>query len=160
MKIYLAGPLFSPAQRGFLEACAGRIRDSGLDCFVPHQEFGRLESAGARPTSAHSVFELDYHQGIESANALVAWLDGASVDDGTACEIGIFFGLLQQGLAWRKGILGLVTDLRLQRRRDTLEHGGLNLFLAGVIESAGAVCWSLDEVLARLRVWRDELDER
>lgn len=159
MKIYLAGPLFSHAQRDFLDACALRLRDAGLECFVPHQESGRLDSISARSISARSVFDLDYREGIETANALVAWLDGPAVDDGTACEIGIYFGLLQQRVAWRKGILGLVTDLRLQRRRDTLEHGGLNLFLAGTIESAGAVCWSLDEVLARLLVWKDELGE-
>ena len=31
MKIYLAGPLFSPAQRGFLGECARRFRDAGVD---------------------------------------------------------------------------------------------------------------------------------
>jgi nucleoside 2-deoxyribosyltransferase len=158
VKIYLAGPLFSPAQRNFLDDCALRLRGAGLECFVPHQESGRLDSTSARSISARSVFDLDYREGIAKANALVAWLDGPTVDDGTACEIGIYYGLLQQGVAWRKGILGLVTDLRLQRRRDTLEHGGLNLFLAGTIESAGAVCWSLDEVIARLLAWRAELD--
>jgi len=159
VKIYLAGPLFSPAQRDFLDACALRLRDAGFDCFVPHQESGRLDSISARSISARSVFDLDYREGIEKANALVAWLDGPAVDDGTACEIGIYFGLLQQRVAWRKGILGLVTDLRLQRRRDSLEHGGLNLFLAGTIENAGAVCWSLDEVFARLLAWRNELEK-
>ena len=153
MKIYLAGPLFSPSQRDFLDAAARRLRDAGFECFVPHQEAARIASLTAR-----SVFDLDYREGLVSANALVAWLDGPAVDDGTACEIGIYFGLLQQGARWRKGILGLVTDLRLQRRRDAVEHAGLNLFLAGTIENAGAICWSLEDVLARLGVYRDELE--
>lgn len=155
MKIYLAGPLFSPSQRDFLDAAARGFREAGFECFVPHQESDRITSISAR-----SIFDLDYREGLGTANAVVAWLDGPAVDDGTACEIGIFFGLLQQGVAWRKGILGLVTDLRLQRRRETVENGGLNLFVAGTIESAGAICWSLEEVLARLRAWNAELEKR
>jgi hypothetical protein len=153
VKIYLAGPLFSPAERGFLDDCAHRFREAGLECFVPHEQEARL----GRP-SARSVFDLDYREGLETANALVAWLDGPTVDDGTACEIGIFYGLLQQGVVWRKGILGIVTDLRLERRRNVLEHGGLNLFVAGTIESAGSVCWSVEEALDRLLVWKGELE--
>lgn len=155
MKIYLAGPLFSPSQRDFLDAAARSFREAGFECFVPHQESDRIASISAR-----SIFDLDYRAGLQTANALVAWLDGPEVDDGTACEIGLFFGLMQQGAAWRKGILGLVTDLRLQRRRELLEHGGLNLFVAGTIESAGAICWSLEEVLARLRAWNADLEKR
>lgn len=155
MKIYLAGPLFSPSQRDFLDTAARGFREAGFECFVPHQESDRITSISAR-----SIFDLDYREGLGTANAVVAWLDGPAVDDGTACEIGIFFGLLQQGVAWRKGILGLVTDLRLQRRRETVENGGLNLFVAGTIESAGAICWSLEEVLARLRAWNAELEKR
>jgi len=153
MKIYVAGPLFSPAQRGFLEECARTFRQAGLECFVPHEEEGRLATVSAR-----TVFDLDCREGLEKANALVAWLDGPAVDDGTACEIGIYHGLLQRGATWRKGILGMVTDRRLERRRETLEHGGLNLFLAGAIESAGRICWSVDEARAQLLVWKSELD--
>ena len=153
MKIYLAGPLFSPAQRGFLGGCAHTFREGGLECFVPHEEEARLG-----PPSAQGVFDLDYREGLKTAHALVAWLDGPTVDDGTACEIGIFYGLLQQGEPWRKGILGIATDLRLERRRDVLEHGGLNLFVAGTIQSAGSICWSVEEALDRLLVWKGELE--
>ncbi len=153
MKIYLAGPLFSPDQRGFLAGCARTFREAGLECFVPHEKEARLVT----PT-AQGVFDLDYREGLETANALVAWLDGPTVDDGTACEIGIYYGLLQQGAVWRKGILGIATDLRLERRRDVLEHGGLNLFVAGTIESAGRICWSVEEALDRLLVWKGELE--
>jgi nucleoside 2-deoxyribosyltransferase len=153
MKIYLAGPLFSPAQRGFLGECARTFREAGLECFVPHEMEARLGAPSAR-----GVFDLDYREGLATANALVAWLDGPTVDDGTACEIGIFYGLLQQGVAWRKGILGLATDLRLERRREVLEHGGLNLFVAGTIQDAGSICWSVEEILDRLLVWKGELE--
>lgn len=153
MKVYLAGPLFSPAERAFLDDCARRLGDAGFACFVPHQA-----SAGLERLTARHVFQLDYREGLLTSNAVLAWLDGPMVDDGTACEIGLFLGLMRPGGIERKGIVGLVTDLRLHRRRAGAENGGLNLFVAGAIARAGRICWSLDEALDQLRVWRRELD--
>jgi len=152
MMVYLAGPLFSEAERAFLASCARELRAAGLHCFVPHEHELTIADLTAR-----NVFALDHDQGLMKANALLAWLDGPTVDDGTACEIGIFWGLMQRGEPWRKGILGLATDDRLRRRNASLGHGGLNLFLAGVIERAGGLCWSLDDVKARLLAWKHEL---
>lgn len=154
MKVYLAGPLFSEAERNFLASCARTLRDEGLDCFVPHEQEVKLSAPTAR-----YVFELDHDQGLLKANAVLAWVDGPIVDDGTACEIGIYWGLMQRGEPWRKGILGLATDVRLRRRNTSLDHGGLNLFVAGVIERAGRLCWSLPEALERLLIWKRELEE-
>jgi nucleoside 2-deoxyribosyltransferase len=152
MKVYLAGPLFNDAERGFLDQAARCFREAGLDCFVPHEvEIGSLD--------ADAIFALDM-AALSSAHALFAWLDGPMVDDGTACEIGMFRGLMQSGEPWRKGIVGLVTDLRLQRRAERRDDGVVNLFVAGTIRSAGRVCWSLEETLAQLLAWRDELERR
>jgi hypothetical protein len=151
VKVYLAGPLFSEAERAYLASCGAELRGAGFDCFVPHEEEARLPAL----TAPH-VFALD-HEGIATANALVAWVDGPVVDDGTACEMGIFWGLMQRGEPWRRGILGLATDLRLRRRHEPLGHGGINLFIAGMLEQAGGLCFSLDEVKDRLRVWQREL---
>ncbi len=152
MKLYCAGPLFSEAERTFLEACVRRFRTAGLDCFLPHEAAAPLERV-----SVDRIFGLDY-EGLVQANALFAWLDGPVVDDGTACEIGMFRGLMERGEIERKGIVGLVTDLRLQRRRPGLEEGGLNLFVAGAIRKAGRICWSLEEALNQLLVWKKELE--
>ena len=152
LKVYLAGPLFSQAERSFLTSCARTLREAGFECFVPHEQEKLLS-----PLTAQGVFALDHDLGLARANAVVAWVDGPTVDDGTACEIGIFWGLMQRGEPWRKGILGLATDDRLRRRNAALEHGGLNLFVAGLIERAGGLCWSLEEVRDRLLVWKGEL---
>ena len=153
LKVYLAGPLFSVAERTFLASCAQALREADFECFVPHEQEAKLD-----PFTARRVFELDHDEGLARANAVVAWVDGPTVDDGTACEIGIFYGLMQRGEPWRKGILGLATDDRLRRRNASLEHGGLNLFVAGVIERAGGLCWSLEEVKERLLLWKRELE--
>ena len=70
MQIYLAGPLFSEAEREWLDRLALRLRGEGFDCFVPHEHFDAL----AELTPAE-VFRVDA-AGVRSANVLVAWLDG------------------------------------------------------------------------------------
>ena len=144
MRIYVAGALFSEAERAWLDGLAARLRDEGFDCFVPHEQFSELEEL--TPTE---VFRID-GQGIRDANVLLAWLDGPSIDDGTACEIGMFAELAASGDPRYRGIVGLVTDLRLQRRRGAVD-GGMNLFVAGAIEANGRICWSVDEAIEALR---------
>ena len=85
---------------------------------------------------------------------LLAWLDGPVVDDGTACEIGMFAQLVASGDPRYRGIVGLVTDLRLQRRRGNAVGDGMNLFVIGAIEATGRVCWSVDEAVEALRELR------
>ena len=151
MKVYCAGPLFSQAERDFLAGCARRLRGEGFDCFVPHEA-----ELGAEPTP-EGVFDLDF-EALARADALLAWLDGPQVDDGTACEIGLFHGLMRQPGSRRKGIVGFATDLRLERRRAFWDHGGINLFVAGAIRRAGRLCWSFDDAVAQLAAWRRELE--
>jgi hypothetical protein len=60
-----------------------------------------------------------------------------------------------QSDASKKGIVGLVTDLRATR--DTEREGearGLNLFVVGCIEAAGTICTSLDAAQSVLDGWR------
>jgi len=147
MRIYLAASIFTPYERAFLDDCAARLRAEGFDVFVPHEEKGLI---GVNVT-ADAVFAADAG-GVESADAVLAVLDGPSVDDGTACEIGLFHGLKQRDPE-RKGVVGLLTDLRGERRGDF----AINLFVRGCIEaSGGAVVDSLDDALAILHRWRSD----
>jgi hypothetical protein len=145
VQIYLAGPLFSEAERDWLDRLAARLRAAGFDCFVPHEHFEEV----AELTPAE-IYRVD-GAGIRSSNALLAWLDGPTVDDGTAAEIGAFAELCRIDPERYRGIVGLVTDLRLERRRGNAPGDGMNLFVAGAIGSAGTVCWSIDEAVAALR---------
>lgn len=145
MRIYLAGPLFAEAERDWLDRLAARLRDEGLDPFVPHEHFDALAEL-----TPDEVYRVD-GEGLRSSNALLAWLDGPVIDDGTAAEIGAFAELVRSGDPRYLGIVGLVTDLRLQRRRGNTTGDGMNLFVIGAIRSAGSVCWSIDEAVTALR---------
>jgi hypothetical protein len=143
--VYVAGPLFSEAERAWLDGLAARLRAEGFECFVPHEHFG--EPVDLEPAE---VFRVDA-EGVRGANVLLAWLDGPIVDDGTAAEIGMFAQLVAAGDPHHRGIVGLVTDLRLERRRGRAPGDGLNLFVAGAIEANGRICWSVDEAVEALR---------
>jgi nucleoside 2-deoxyribosyltransferase len=143
LRVYFAGPLFTPYERSFIDDCAARLRAEGIDVFVPHENV-----LAERDTTAEAVFAKDL-DGLRSADAVVAVLDGPMVDDGTACEIGLFWALMHADGA-KKGIIGLLTDLRGTVRS---EGHGLNLFVEGCIEDAGVIVESLEEVVATLRSW-------
>lgn len=144
MRVYFAGPLFTPYERGFIDECAARLRAEGHEVFVPHENV-----LATVTTTAAWVFEKDLG-GLQWAEAVVAVLDGPMVDDGTACEIGLFYGLMEADPS-KKGIVGLSTDLRGQRSG---EGHGLNLFVDGCIEAAGEICDSLDRVVEVLAGWQ------
>jgi nucleoside 2-deoxyribosyltransferase len=144
VRVYFAGPLFTPYERSFIDECAARLRADGIDVFVPHEN-----ALAAGDMSAATIFAKDW-KGLSDADAVVAVLDGPMVDDGTACEVGIFYGLMQTDSS-KKGIVGLLTDFRSTLGR---EGHGLNLFVLGCIEAAGKVCNSMDEVAASLAEWR------
>ena len=147
MLIYLAGSIFTPYERAFLDECATRLRAEGFDVFVPHE---RKELVGVDVT-AEAVFAADAG-GVVDADAVLAVLDGPSVDDGTACEIGLFYGLKQRDPE-RSGVVGLLTDLRGERRGEF----AINLFVRGCIDaSGGAVVDSLDDAIAILGRWRSD----
>jgi nucleoside 2-deoxyribosyltransferase len=149
VKIYFAGPLFTPYERGFIDECAAQLRAAGFDVFVPHEH----ELALTDSVTAERIFAKDW-VGLSEADAVLALLDGPLVDDGTACEIGIFYALMQTDPA-KKGIVGLVTDLRASRESNREgEVRGLNLFVVGCIEAAGSIVTSLDEAQAVLEEWR------
>ena len=145
MRIYVAGALFSEAERAWLDGLATRLRGEGFECFVPHEQFGELKEL-----TPGEVYRVDA-EGVRSANVLLAWLDGPSIDDGTACEIGMFAELVERDERRYRGIVGLVTDLRLERRRGNAAGDGMNLFVAGAIEAGGRICWSVDEAVEALR---------
>jgi nucleoside 2-deoxyribosyltransferase len=136
VKIYFAGPLFATYERGFIDECAVRLRAEGFDVFVPHEHELALTDV-----TSESIFAKDM-EGLGSADAVVALLDGPMIDDGTACEIGIFWGLAQSDPS-KKGVIGLNTDFR----------GARNRFVRGCIGRMGEIVTSIDEVVAILHGW-------
>ncbi len=103
-QIYLAGPLFSKAERDFNLYLRDRLVEIGFNVFLP-QEDGDDTISSRLEDRMKNIFINDV-KGIDESDIVLAVLDGGSdVDSGTAWEM---------GYAYAKGIpvLGLKTDFR------------------------------------------------
>lgn len=95
--VYLAGPLFTIAERQFNKNLAQELRDLGYTVFLPQEE-------EPREISARAIFEMDV-SGIDRARAVVAILDGPDPDSGTCWECGYAY-------AKGKPVVAVRTDFR------------------------------------------------
>jgi nucleoside 2-deoxyribosyltransferase len=112
-KIYLSGPLFSRGEIAWGE-CVKRFLEDRLDgvpIIWPHE----IVPCSAKPAE---IFQANL-QALNECDIMVAMLDGSSVDDGTAWEMGYFF---MQG----KKILGIRTDFR---RAGETDNSRVNLMI-------------------------------
>lgn len=106
MRIYLAGPLFTEAERAWLTALKQHVEKCGKGAVVvwPWELFssGEVESLGC--DASKEIFRR-CRDALDGCDTVVALLDGPMVDDGTAWEIGYAY-------ARRKRIIGIRTDIR------------------------------------------------
>ena len=67
MKVYLAGPLFTPYEREFIDRCAAQLRGAAFDVFVPHEHELALDGT----VTAERIFAKDW-EALSEANAVLA----------------------------------------------------------------------------------------
>jgi nucleoside 2-deoxyribosyltransferase len=131
---YFAGPLFTDAERLWNTQVVQQIRERfpALTLHVP-QEFGEeLQKPDEKPDFALVFAACRDH--LQAAEIVIAVLDGADADSGTAWELGY-------AVASGKTCLGLRTDWR------PAEDGSANCMLN---RSCQQVCRSVDELLTVL----------
>lgn len=154
LKLYIAGPLFTPYHRGLHARNAARLRSEGFVCLVPHERgiVRVFERDTGKPFGPLEIFDMDYDMVAES-DAIVALLDDPDVSSGLACEIGIFWAMMQNDPS-KKGVLGLLTDDRARRRAN---HGqpAVNAFTLGCVLDVGCVYGSLDQIVEHLHAWNE-----
>lgn len=112
MNIYLAGPLFTAAERQWLQTLRDRIvaarAGRGAVVCLPQELCTVREIEGWAGRAKQEIFQrCRLH--LDGADAVVAVLDGTQVDDGTAWEIGYFFSRRRPG----QPIIGIRTDFRM-----------------------------------------------
>ena len=113
MEIYLAGPLFTQAERRWMRALANQLRSLEYGVFLPQDDAG--SPLFQNPPDFHGAFEM-CRDAVERADVVLAVLDGCDADSGTAWECGFAY-------ARGKPIVALRTDFRGG------EDSGLNLML-------------------------------
>ncbi len=99
--VYLAAPLFSEAECDFNRKLRDGIKNRGFRVFLPQEDSNNIKDK----TNRQDIIFGKNCAAIDNSDIIVAVIDGADVDSGTAWEI---------GYAYSKGktILGLRTDFR------------------------------------------------
>jgi nucleoside 2-deoxyribosyltransferase len=150
--IYIAGPLFSQSERGYLESLVEFLTnglnegltdfhvDKDQDFFLPHRDIG---DAGVVTGGNEEVFVNDLAY-LDKARIVIAWLDGADVDSGTAVELGYAF-------AKDKHIFGLLTDRRRWRGTKII---GLNNMVWGICKGEKRI-YKIDNAQEKKRLLHD-----
>ena len=118
MRLYCAGPIFTHDQRDWLRRVGERLRAEGHDAFVPAEVEEEFHDT-AKPMKVAeraAVFEANVAK-LTAAQLVVACLDGADADAGTAWEVGFAH-------ARRIPVLGYRFDYRSAGR-----EGPVNLML-------------------------------
>jgi nucleoside 2-deoxyribosyltransferase/predicted secreted protein len=121
-RIYLAGPLFSDAEKAYNLRISSLLQEHWFEVYLP-QMVG--DDTHCRDQEAHrEIFGTHLHA-LENSDLVVAVIDGADADSGTAWEM---------GYAYARGIpvIAIRTDFRMAG-----QHERVNLMLeqsARVIE--------------------------
>ena len=130
-RIYLAAPLFSEAERSYNTAIAELLRAHYYEVSLP-QDAG--DDHAVRDKKEHMRIYNRNRRAIRDADILVAIIDGADADSGTAWEMGYALGL-------KKTVIALRTDFRMAG-----SHERVNLML----EQSAQVVKDQNELLAAL----------
>ncbi|MFH0968819.1 MAG: nucleoside 2-deoxyribosyltransferase [Methanobacteriota archaeon] len=119
-RVYLAGPLFSEGERAWNIRIAEFLRSYAYEVYLP-QEVGDTD-AGRGEDVHQEIFNANY-AALNASDLVVAVIDGADADSGTAWEM---------GYAYAKGIpvIAIRTDFRMV---GTDERVNLMLEKASVI---------------------------
>lgn len=115
INIYLAGPLFSVAEREFNRKIAAALKERVSNCTVIlPQEYASTVIGTSR--FLEKIFDYSL-ESIRRSDVMVAILDGPDADAGTCVEIGYAY-------ANKKPIIGVRTDFRASEDR------GVNLMVS------------------------------
>jgi nucleoside 2-deoxyribosyltransferase len=103
ISIYLAGPLFTQAEWQWNERLAQHLSERALTVILPQRRAEPMLK-GVQPFDPKGLFQANI-ESIENADVIVAILDGADVDSGTAWECGYAF---KTG----RPVIGVRSDIR------------------------------------------------
>ena len=141
MRIYIASPLCSEAERDFNLKLDEFIRDLGVDTYLPQRDGGLLSDLVKQGLNEQEVrmhlFGADV-SAMDTCGAIVANLDGRSIDEGVCFELGYMY-------ARQKPCIAIKTDAR------TYIRGRINLMIEGPLLGMASSWGDLRELLLKLK---------
>jgi len=127
-RIYLAAPLFSEPERAYNLSVARELRNNFFEVYLP-QESGD-DTAIRNQEEQNRIFSVNLRS-LENADKIVAIIDGADADSGTAWEMGYAFSHGKQVIAIR-------TDFRRSGRYEKVNF---------MLEESATVVSNMEDLL-------------
>lgn len=150
-RIYLAGPLFSEAERNWHQNTKQQLQTlaaqqgSVLEVVWPYELITQEEMDALGEHARPEIFQR-CKQSLDGADILIALLDGTQVDDGTAWEIGYFFA----NRSASQPIIGVRTDFRSAGESSTaVVNAMIEMACCRIVRSTSEL---LTEITSRLPV--------
>ncbi|MDV4341788.1 nucleoside 2-deoxyribosyltransferase [Methanoculleus sp. YWC-01] len=131
-RVYLAGPLFSEAEKTYNLALRELLEAHLFDVYLP-QEVG--DTSHTRCREEHRAIFAQHTAALQDVDTVVAVVDGADADSGTSWEMGYAYAL-------GKMVVALRTDFRVVGH-----HERVNLML----EESAAVVTAKEDLPRALR---------
>jgi nucleoside 2-deoxyribosyltransferase len=131
--IYISGPLFTPIERTYLEQIDNICADIGLTTYLPHRDVG---FGPARGKQAEHYFQQDVLI-LRKSQCIVAVLNGADIDSGTAWEVGYSFST-------NKYIIGIREDIR-------------DIEINPMLICSAKITHSFDDLRQELIIWKTKI---
>jgi hypothetical protein len=158
MKLYLAGPMFTAADKAHNLRLAAKLREHGFEVFCPNESEPNVDETRTDVTP-RMIYGVDIGA-VESSNVLICQV---SEDSGTNWEAGYMDCLSRHVDPVRYyGVIGLATDYRLRTPPHPERRGVENLALhvnalvAGGLQGSLGVYLDEDSMIARLEAIREE----
>lgn len=139
-RVYLAAPLFSESERAYNLSVARHLENNFFDVFLP-QEAG--DDSDTRNKEEQVRIFSENMRALKNADLIVAIIDGADADSGTAWEMGYAY-------AHGKQVIALRTDFRRSGRYEKV-----NLMLEESATVVTSIECLLDAVKSPLTVKSD-----
>nr|AAU82215.1 conserved hypothetical protein [uncultured archaeon GZfos11H11] len=128
IRIYIAGPLFSEAERQYNKHLSDFLENFGFETFLPQRDGHKLSDLLANETTKsaamNKIFNHDINE-LKKADVVIFVMEGRVPDEGACVEIGYAY-------ARGKECIGLKTDPRtlMSDADNPLILGALNYRIA------------------------------
>lgn len=144
MKVYLAGPLFSDAERAFNDKLTREIEALGFEVYLPQRDGPENNEKYTLPRYQKAIYVED-KKAVYGCNIFLIVLDGRVPDEGACIELGLAAAHDEVGdSSLRRIFLGLKTDHRM-----TFPEVDVNPMIGGPLDR---IFFSVEDLISHLRL--------
>lgn len=113
-KIYIAGPLFSQAEKEFNERIDKHLRDWGFETFLPQRDGYLLADLMAQFSDKQEAIDTIFYKDIEEikgCDIVLFVLDGRVPDEGACVEVGLAYAYEKECIGFKSDSRSLMGDM-------------------------------------------------